>query len=321
MINTETTKTKWYENKTLIVLFLFVLPPVGIYCIFKRDTQKWKQIVYTLTASFMSLFLISFTYMLFNPDYYYESGNSKMKDGDYENAIKDFKNVYKTDKHYLEAQKSIELAEQKIKEKLIEKENKEKELIALEQKKQLEKLEKLKIFQREWSEKIVKYWKGDYFKKSILSSSSDTIYFQLIKVASTGNWQNSAEMHREIYQKEYDSLVKQKFGNEFMNVKTKIAIVPDSEQQKENEKIARRQHLINRQFAGFSGANRYVEDYIKEHMNDPSSYKHIKTTYKDKGSYILVYTEFRGTNAFGVKIIQSATAKVDIDGNVLSLAY
>lgn len=313
--------SKWHNNKALIVLLLFVLPPVGIYCIFKRDTQKWKQIVYTLFASIVTLFLMSFIFMLFNPDYYYESGNSNMKKGNYENAIKDFENVYKTDKHYSDALKNIELAKQKIKEQLVIKENKEKERITLEQKEALKKLEKLKDFQKQWSEKIVKYWKGDYFKKSILSSSSDTIYFQLIKVASTGNWQSSAEMNREIYQREYDSLVKQKFGNEFANVKTKITIVPDSEQQKENEIIARRQHLINRQFAGFSGANRYVEDYIKERMNDPDSYKHIQTTYKDKGSYILVYTRFRGTNSIGAIIVQSATAKVDIDGNVLSLTY
>ncbi|EKT3966457.1 hypothetical protein NTJ12_001519 [Flavobacterium psychrophilum] len=244
-----------------------------------------------------------------------------MKKGDYENAIKDFENVYKTDNHYLDATKNIELAKQKVNEKLLIEENKKKERIALEQKSALEKVQKLKDFQKQWSEKIVKDWEGNYFKKSVLNNSLDTIYFQLIKVATTGNWQSSAEMNRNNYQIEYDSLVKQKFGNEYANIKTKIIVAPDPEQQKQNEILAERTHLIQRQFAGFSGANNYVEDAIKEIMNDPDSYEHIKTTYTDKGSYIIVYTKFRGTNSFGAKIIQNATAKVDIDGNVLSLKY
>ncbi|EKT3964512.1 hypothetical protein AAIP55_001994 [Flavobacterium psychrophilum] len=317
----ETTKPKWYENKNLIILFLFVLPPIGIYCIFKRNTQLWKKLLYTFFALTSSFLLMIFTYAILNPTDYYEFGNSNFKSGYYEIAIENFNKVDKTDKHYTDAQNKIIIAKQKIKENFNIEEKQKKERIALEQKLALEKVQKLKDFQKQWSEKIVKDWEGNYFKKSILTNSLDTIYFQLIKIATTGNWQSSAEMNRSNYQKEYDSLVKQKFGNEYVNIKTKIIVAPDPEQQKQNEILAERTHLIQRQFAGFSGANRYVEDYIKENMNDPDSYEHIQTTYTDKGSYIIVYTKFRGTNSFGAKIIQVATAKVDINGNVLSLKY
>ena len=54
-------------------------------------------------------------------------------------------------------------------------------------------------------------------------------------------------------------------------------------------------------------------------MNDPSSFDHIKTTYSDKGNYLLVQMKFRGKNSFGAKIIEVVTAKVDLEGNILSL--
>lgn len=52
-------------------------------------------------------------------------------------------------------------------------------------------------------------------------------------------------------------------------------------------------------------------------MNDPDSYEHIETKYTDYGSYIFVVTRFRGANAFGGKVINSISAKIDNNGNIL----
>ena len=85
-----------------------------------------------------------------------------------------------------------------------------------------------------------------------------------------------------------------------------------------DEKKAR-QGKIEAQFSAYDGSNRGVEKVIKERMNDPDSYEHVKTTFNDKGDYITVFTQFRGKNAFGGKVLSTAIAKVDFDGNVLAL--
>jgi hypothetical protein len=177
---------------------------------------------------------------------------------------------------------------------------------------------KLKAFQKDWTDSIVKDWKGSYISKGNISNNSDTIYFELTKEGSKGNWRSTSDLHQSIYQKDYDSLILKNFGNDFDNIKTKIVFVPNSEQQKENDIKAERKHLIERQFSAWDGSNRNVEKYIKENMNDPSSYDHVETNYSDKGTFILVQTKFRGKNAFGAKVLQMATAKVDIEGNILS---
>lgn len=179
---------------------------------------------------------------------------------------------------------------------------------------------KLNEFQKKWSDSLIKkVWENNYFKSALFSPKFDTIYFTLIAKAGTGKWQNGAEINERIHKQEYDSLLLKTFGNEFANTNTQIKIIADPEQQKLNEAKAERQHLIDRQFAGFSGANHYVERVIKENMNDPSSFEFVSNSYVDKGTYILVYIKFRGANAFGATILQSVSAKVDLEGNVLSI--
>ncbi len=54
-------------------------------------------------------------------------------------------------------------------------------------------------------------------------------------------------------------------------------------------------------------------------MNDPDSYDHIETRFSDKGDYLFVITKFRGANAFGGKVINTVSANVDFEGNVLEI--
>ncbi|GAB2539921.1 hypothetical protein GCM10027189_23340 [Rufibacter soli] len=79
------------------------------------------------------------------------------------------------------------------------------------------------------------------------------------------------------------------------------------------------EELIKKQFSSWSGAHRNLEKLIKKNMHDPSSYEHEETSYLDKGDYLLVTTKFRGTNAYGGKVLNSVTAKVDFSGNVLEV--
>lgn len=80
-----------------------------------------------------------------------------------------------------------------------------------------------------------------------------------------------------------------------------------------------RKELIERNFSAWDGSHRQLENYIKESMNDPDSYEHIKTTYYDNGQYLLVQTTVRGKNAFGALVKNQIRAKVALDGSILQI--
>lgn len=78
-----------------------------------------------------------------------------------------------------------------------------------------------------------------------------------------------------------------------------------------------RMEQIRRQFSLWDGSHIRLTKLIKERMNDPSSYHHVKTVHWDMGSNPVVRTIFRGRNAFGALVQNSVVARVDLDGNVL----
>lgn len=85
-----------------------------------------------------------------------------------------------------------------------------------------------------------------------------------------------------------------------------------------NEQKARKEK-IEMQFSSWDGSHPGLTNLIKENMNDPDSYEHIKTKFRDDGNSILVITEFRGKNAFGGKVKNTVSARVDLNGNVIEV--
>lgn len=80
-----------------------------------------------------------------------------------------------------------------------------------------------------------------------------------------------------------------------------------------------RQIEIDNQFDDWDGSHPALTEMIKNNMNDPSSYEHVETRFKDENEHILVITKFRGKNAFGAKVLNTVMAKVDLKGNVLEI--
>jgi tetratricopeptide (TPR) repeat protein len=78
-----------------------------------------------------------------------------------------------------------------------------------------------------------------------------------------------------------------------------------------------REKKVQGQFSSLSGAHRIFERLIKASMNDPDSYEHVETRYIDKGEYVRVFATFRGKNAFGGIIIDTATADFSLSGDLL----
>ena len=74
-----------------------------------------------------------------------------------------------------------------------------------------------------------------------------------------------------------------------------------------------RQEKFDTCFNAWNGSHIRLTDYIKEVMNDPDSYDHDETTYRDFQSYLIVTTSFRGKNAFGGVVKNEISAKVTAD--------
>lgn len=101
-----------------------------------------------------------------------------------------------------------------------------------------------------------------------------------------------------------------------------IAFGSDDEDSKTNADgtaKTERQIKVESQFSSWDGSHRGLTDLIKKSMNDPDSYEHIETRFKDNADHIFVIAKFRGANAFGGKVINTVSAKVDFSGNVIEI--
>lgn len=80
-----------------------------------------------------------------------------------------------------------------------------------------------------------------------------------------------------------------------------------------------REKIVEEQFNKLDGSHRALTLLIKKNMNDPDSYEHVSTQFRDDNQDIFVVTKFRGKNSFGGKVINTVAAKVDFNGNVIKI--
>jgi hypothetical protein len=93
----------------------------------------------------------------------------------------------------------------------------------------------------------------------------------------------------------------------------------DSAIQEKNRLIEARTATIEKQFSIWNGEHVKLTRIIKENMNNPKSYKHVKTGYFDMGDHIIINTTFRGENAFGGTVTNIAKGKASLDGENVEL--
>lgn len=79
------------------------------------------------------------------------------------------------------------------------------------------------------------------------------------------------------------------------------------------------QKQIRSQFSSWDGSHRGVEKYIKTLLNDPNSYEHVETRYRNNGDHLRISTTISAKNGFGGRVRSSFIAKVDLKGNVFSI--
>lgn len=98
-----------------------------------------------------------------------------------------------------------------------------------------------------------------------------------------------------------------------------IMVVGDSPPAPTKPAAELREERIKKAFSAWDGSHRNLEAWVKEAMNDPASYEHIGTSYREKGDTVFVMLQFRGKNAFGGVVKNTATCYTDLDGNILGV--
>lgn len=149
-------------------------------------------------------------------------------------------------------------------------------------------------------DEFTKLQEGD-FEKSILTQK--TLNVELI------NLMKEQASEREKLIKEIEEKREQE----------RIATELEAKRKKEEELNKNRKETIEKQFSAWDGSHPALTRLIKENMNDPDSYDHIETKFRDDGNSIFVITKFRGANAFGGKVINTISARVDFEGNVIEI--
>ena len=75
------------------------------------------------------------------------------------------------------------------------------------------------------------------------------------------------------------------------------------------------------QFSLWNGSHRKTVEYVKEHMHNPKSFKHVETHYIDyaEKDYRIIQMKYRGTNLFNAVVTNSIWVKIDLHGNVFEV--
>lgn len=228
MITNLQPQKKWYNNKLILILLFFILPPLGIYGIWKRESTKdLKKVIYTILGALSSLVLlfVIISFFMDSNKMYYENGESELIKENYSEAIKNFQNVQRESSKYQDARNKISQIDSII--------YQQKDLLNKERQKLAEvnklKLEKLSAFQKKWADSVVKSWNGDFII-AVAIPSIDTISFELSKNA-TNSFNSNVSQALPMYITDYKNATQSKFGNQFETVNTKVIFSPNKDLQ------------------------------------------------------------------------------------------
>lgn len=280
-------KRKWYQNKALLIVLLFILPPVGIVGIFQRKTKVWKKLIYTLLALFMSFWLLGLVLMFMFPVNHYEVGNKLFEKKSYKEAINEFRKVEKRDENYVKAQNRISLSEslldsiENINRKAIEK---VKQDSIYNVKMENNRISELKLFQKQWADSILKNEskKGNRHFVSVKYSLPDSILFEYTEGITKNGFENNYKVDTMIYRKHYRKSLFEKMGLEFMDYPCFITFIPNQKIVKSiDSDLWKHPVMLNQGLKIYKG-NKYNKTYLGV----------LKCKFKDKDRNVLDGNQF-----------------------------
>lgn len=109
---------------------------------------------------------------------------------------------------------------------------------------------------------------------------------------------------------------------QFAGIEKKYAASPDPAIKADYERLSAQkqyQAWIKSQFSVWDGSSTHLVDLVKKNLNDPDSFKHEETTYKDMKDHLIIKMSYRAKNAFGGVILQNVTAKADYKSQTIEI--
>jgi len=196
-----------------------------------------------------------------------------------------------------------------------------------------------------WGGVLEKGEKAEEIKKANLAyytNHKSKVTSEIRKLIDEGNWAEALKMSQPYLDSNDKQLLALKNEAQEKQLREKVAKIPANEWEKNRDGYVQliklnpkealykkklnfyqakigRQDRIQSQFSILDGSHHVLEKYIKSRMNDPSSYKHVKTIYSDQGRSLYVLTRYRGKNAFGGVIAEELWAEVSLDGKILDV--
>jgi len=91
------------------------------------------------------------------------------------------------------------------------------------------------------------------------------------------------------------------------------------EADKVNADKAKYRAWVEGQFSLIDGSQIQLVKQVKAELNDSKSFKHLKTTYTDYKTYLIVYMEYSAKNQYNATIQTSVKAKSDYKTNTVTI--
>ena len=80
-----------------------------------------------------------------------------------------------------------------------------------------------------------------------------------------------------------------------------------------------KEQQINKQFSAWDWSHTVLTKQIKDWMNNPKSYEHVETKYRDMWDHLVVLMTFRWENSFWGTVTNSVKAKVSLSWDILEI--
>jgi len=295
----------WYDNKILLILLLFILPPLGIYAMAKNKTEIWKKIFYIVPASLsIFLFLMFLIVAITNDDYktamtFYNSKN-------YMEAYKYFNRVSPDDENYKDAVAKLKELQPKFDSITSEKRKKEfsKEEINP-QKLNMDEIAILKDFQKKWADSLVRIENTPINGNHLIGnkvSSPDSILLEYSKGVTKEGFDINLEQDTELYRKFYKEAVSKRLGKQYADYPVYISPIANREVISKMDRNTEYTHpaLAFRGIDIYKGNSVYKEKigYIECVLDDPDKdrfdmYNEIVIVRSKNGKIKIPYAKLR----------------------------
>lgn len=231
----QTQSKAWYDNKVLLIILFFILPPLGIYAMAKHRTDIWKKVVYIVPAS-LSIFLLLMIIIVTITKDDYKTAMTFYNSKKYMEAYKYFNRVSPEDENYNDAVARLKELQPKFDSIILEERKKEftdpyKEEINL-PKLTVDEIEILKDFQQKWADSLVQIENTPINGNHLVSNkvlSPDSILLEYSKGVTKEGFDINIEQDKELYMKFYKEAISKKLSKKYADYPVYISPVANKE--------------------------------------------------------------------------------------------